>query len=618
MRDKYNRWQKFLEEQTVRIDSSEELGEINRQLLEELKACDRMENAEEEIYERFYKEVEFGTGGLRGILGAGTNRLNLYTVAKATQGIANYIKAGEYLVDSPLNKKKSGKNPAVAIAYDSRIYSAVFAKIAAEVLMANDINVYLYEELMPTPALSFAVRHFDCAMGIMITASHNPAKYNGYKVYDNSGCQVTLAAAEKLFTYIDQLDIFEDIKAAGGRGILKGLGEETVEAYLDAVQSERALQSEVDQKALQALSVVYTPLNGAGNKPVRQMLDRLGVGKVAVVREQELPDGRFPTCPYPNPEKKEALALGLALCTELAMEAEAAGRGEDAPDLLLATDPDCDRIGLAARRPVDGKLASYQLLTGNEVGVLLLDFLIDTKVKSGKKKNPIFVTTIVSTRMAGVLATCRGVQQHLTLTGFKFIGEQIGLLENQGREQEFLFGFEESYGYLSGAYVRDKDAVNGAMLICEMAAYYKARGVTLIERLEELYQEYGYFRDQLIDFTFEGVKGMETMANLMETFRSRLPESFIGQTVVEVADYQKQQRTVLGGATGSPMTTDTGLPASDVIQVLLSKGCSFTVRPSGTEPKLKIYLSAKGTTAQESEEIIEALGKELTDIVHSR
>lgn len=620
MKTKYNIWHKFLIDQISLDNSDQEIKRINRQLLEELNNCANTHNSEEEIYERFYKDVDFGTGGLRGILGVGINRMNIYTIAKATQGIAHYIHAGEYITDSPLKRKMLQTKPSVAIAYDSRINSQVFAKITAEVLTANDIDVYLYEELMPTPALSFAVRHFDCAMGIMITASHNPAKYNGYKVYDNSGCQVTLTAAEKIYGFIEKLDIFEDVKYTGGNGILRLLGEDTVTAYLDAVQAESALTTKNEKEMLKKLSVVYTPLNGAGNKPVRNILERLGITKVNIVKEQEMPDGNFPTCPYPNPEKREALELGLSVCYDLACEAVAAGNIDDIPDLLLATDPDCDRIGIAVCES-KGNQPAYQLLSGNEVGILLLDFMILTKVKTGQKKNPCAVTTIVSTKMAKAIAKKYGINLILTLTGFKFIGEQIGFLENEHREEEYLFGFEESYGYLSGTYVRDKDAVNGAMLICEMAAYYKAKGMTLVDRLEELYQEYGYFKNKLIDFTFEGSKGMELMKQLMLDFRENLPDEFIGKAVLEVADYQKQERRLLTG-TGccgmSEAIVPIKLPKSEVLEVILEGGSSFTVRPSGTEPKLKIYVSAKGKTVEESDDLINRLIKQLTDKVNCK
>ncbi|MFV0516181.1 MAG: phospho-sugar mutase [Aminipila sp.] len=600
MKQRFEAWSLFLNKELkkeVKGENHEIVKKINQQLIDELHECMNAKNADEEIYERFYKDVEFGTGGLRGILGVGTNRMNIYTVSKATQGIAEYINAGQYLIDSPLKNWAVQKRPSVAIAYDSRINSRVFAKTAAEVLLANDIDVYLFDELMPTPALSYAVRHFNCAMGIMITASHNPAKYNGYKVYDNSGCQVTLEAAQKIFSYIQNLDIFNDIKNTGGQGSLNIINKGDVDSYINAVFSEST------GVLANNLTVVYTPLNGAGNKCVRAILDKIGVRKINIVEEQELPDGNFPTCPYPNPEKREALQLGLQKCDKLAKEAIAKGSKEDIPDLLLATDPDCDRIGIAvysAEEYGGDDKSNYMLLTGNEVGVLLLDFMIKTKVKTDIKRNPCIITTIVSTKMAEAMALKHDIRFIATLTGFKFIGEQIGFLENEGREHEFLFGFEESYGYLSGSYVRDKDAVNGAMLICEMASYYKEKGMTLIERLHQLYEEFGYFKEKLLDFTFEGVKGMQIMSDLMKSFRDSLPDSICGKKIIQINDYEKGIRN---------------LPKSDVVEIILEGGSSFIVRPSGTEPKIKIYLSAKGNTAKDADDIIEKLEEELKTFI---
>lgn len=598
MKEKFEAWKAFLSEIMEDKNESNELGklkEINERLLEELK---ELEKDEDEIYEHFYKDIEFGTGGLRGILGAGTNRMNIYTVAKATQGLAEYICAGEYLKDSPLKiKRASSEKPSVAISYDSRNYSKEFAQVTAQVLNANNIDVHIYKELMPTPALSFAVRHFNCAMGVMITASHNPAKYNGYKVYDNTGCQITLEAAEKVYKYIENVDIFRDVKYSGGNGKTAFIEEMDLESYLDAVQNE---SSNIDKTVMEALRVVYTPLNGAGNKCVRKILERIGVENVTVVKEQELPDGNFPTCTYPNPEKKEALSLGLELCRRLAEQAEKEGKPENIPDLLIATDPDCDRIGTAVRKTYGDK-AEYVLLTGNDIGVLLLDFLIERKVKTGQKKNPRAFTTIVSTKMTDAVAEKHGVKLMRTLTGFKFIGEQIAFLENDGKEEDYLFGFEESYGYLSGTHVRDKDAVNAAMLICEMAASCRQQGITPAEKLESLYKEYGYFKDRLIDFAFEGSKGMETMELIMSEFRKDMPEAFAGKDVTEITDYKKQEKT--------------GLPKSNVISVTLEDGTSFTVRPSGTEPKLKVYMSAAGKTEKEAIGCIETVQKELESLV---
>lgn len=554
-----------------------EYPEMDKDLKEELSS---IINDSDQIYDRFYKELEFGTGGLRGILGAGTNRMNVYTVGKATQGIADYI-----------NKHYGDKHPAMAIAYDSRINSDVFAEEAARVLIGNNIHVYLYPELMPTPALSFAVRHYKCCGGIMITASHNPAKYNGYKVYDEDGCQLTLEAAEEVYQFIQNIDAFSQVR----RGIekLEVIGNEVVEAFLEEVKKESA-----EVEGTDSLSVVYTPLNGTGNKPVRKILEMIGVRDVKIVEEQELPDGNFPTCTYPNPEKKEALKLGLELCENLQRQ----GQG---PDLLLATDPDCDRVGIAVKTDQ----GTFELITGNEIGALLLDFICQRRLvaskgeSSGKKmpENPVAVKTIVSSKMADDIAKAYGVEMINVLTGFKFIGEQIKNLEKKNQEERYIFGFEESYGYLSGSYVRDKDAVNGSMLICEMTAYYKSIGITLLDRLQELYQTYGYYRNDLLDFGFEGAAGMEKMAAIMKSFRCNAPKEIIGTSVVESRDYEEG---ILG------------LPGADVLEYILEDGSSFMVRPSGTEPKLKIYLSAKGRSSAHSEEIINQLRLELTEKIN--
>jgi len=530
------------------------------------------ETALNEIYERFYKELEFGTGGLRGILGAGTNRMNVHTVARATQGLANYVNR-RYAVKKTLFKK--GKRASVAISYDSRNMSPEFAKIAARVLIANDIDVYLYRELMPTPALSFAVRYYHCAAGIMVTASHNPAKYNGYKVYNEEGCQINIEQADEVLAEIQKLDSFRDVKMASDDREVTYIPQETIDAYMAAVKAQST-----GFNGCKNLEVVYTPLNGAGNKPVRRILEEIGVGKVTVVKEQELPDGNFPTCPYPNPEKKEALKLGLELCETL-----------KTPDLLLATDPDCDRVGIAVKHR-----GEFVLLTGNEVGILLLDFLCQVKKLP---QRPIAIKTIVSSKMMEAVAEHYGVEVRSVLTGFKFIGEQIGLLEKNGEEERYIFGFEESYGYLSGPYVRDKDAVNGSMLICEMTAFYKSAGSTLVDRLNEMYRQYGYYRNDLMDFAFEGAAGMDKMASIMEGLRNDPPRSVIGKAVATKVDYEKD---------------DTGLPKSNVLEFNLEDGSRFIVRPSGMEPKLKIYLSARGATAMDSARIIASMKEELAQL----
>ncbi len=537
---------------------------------------EKIRSDETEIYDRYYRELEFGTGGLRGVLGAGTNRINIYTVRKATQGFAEYIKS----------ITKVDCKASVAIAYDSRNMSVEFAESAAEVLVANGIKAYIYPELMPTPALSFAVRHYGCQAGIMITASHNPAKYNGYKAYDADGCQLTIEAAEDVLSRINKTDIFDDVKYmnfedALGNGI-EYIAQETIDAYLAAVKSESITDKEINKK----LNVVYTPLNGAGNKSVRKILEMIGVENVSIVKEQELPDGDFPTCSYPNPEKPEALALGVKLCKGMA----AAG---NQPDMLLATDPDCDRVGTAIAHKDD-----YLLLTGNEIGVLLLDFICQNRIKRGTMpKDPIAVKTIVSTTMTDAVANEYGVEVINVLTGFKFIGEQIKILEEKKQEDRYIFGFEESYGYLSKGYVRDKDAVNASMLICEMAAHYKSIGKTLVDALNDLYEKHGFYKNHLLDFYFEGAEGMKKMGQIMKDFRTSPPEQAAGRKITKSIDYMNADKT--------------GLPAADVLEFILEDGSSFIVRPSGTEPKIKVYISAKGTTLAESEEIIAMLSKEL-------
>ena len=639
MNNKCKAWEDFLQERIQENQCDATILDINKKLLQELE---QIKDDEEQLYEHFYKEIEFGTAGLRGILGVGTNRMNIYTVAKATQGLAEYVLSGAYAEDTPsqLEQYRQVKaRPSVAIAYDSRIYSKVFAEITAKVLLESGVDAYLYQELMPVPALSFAVRHFGCDMGVMITASHNPAKYNGYKVYDNTGCQITPEAAKKIYKYIEPVDAFEVLTRCEGidlerlskgnedceasndsaeakakLGKLTYISEADVEAYLDVVQEE---STKVDPEALKKLQVVYTPLNGAGNKCVRRILKRIGVENVTIVKEQEMPDGNFPTCTSPNPEKREAMALGLELCRKLEAEAIANGKPEEAPDLLIATDPDCDRIGAAVKKSFG---AEYVMLTGNDMGVLLLDYLIEKRVLTGQKQKPKAYTSIVSTKMIDEICKKGGVQLVRTLTGFKFIGEHIALLENVGAQDEYLFGFEESYGYLSGTKVRDKDGVNAAMLVCEMAAHYKAKGVTLAEKLTSLYHEHGFYKDVVSEFVFEGAKGMETMSKIMAELRSNTPEELAGQFVTEYADYQAQDRTIYTG-TGccgmSEFVRSTGLPKSNVVEFVLEDGSRVQVRPSGTEPKLKVYISAKGSTEAEAYERIEALRTELTAIVES-
>ena len=537
-----------------------------------------IKNDDEAISDRFYRDLEFGTGGLRGVIGAGTNRMNIYTVRRATQGFADYLNQ-EY------------DNPAVAVSYDSRIKSDVFSKAAAEVLAANGIKVHIYTELMPTPCLSFAVRALKCQGGIMVTASHNPAKYNGYKVYGDDGCQITLRSAEIILDKINSLDIFNDVKSADfdeevKKGNIQYIGNDVIEAYYEKVLAEAI---NPDLCASSGLKVVYTPLNGTGNKPVREILKRIGITDVTIVKEQENPDGNFTTCPYPNPEIREALEVGLRYCNEVK------------PDLLLATDPDCDRVGIAVP---DGD--GYALFSGNEVGAMLLEYIADQSIKKGiMPENPIAVKTIVTTDIVNSIGKEYGVEIIDVLTGFKFIGEQIGFLEEKGEENRYIFGFEESYGYLSGAYVRDKDAVNASMLICEMAAYYRTQGISLLEARENMYKKYGMFYQTLYSFTFEGESGMNKMDEIMTTLRNNPLTAIAGIPVVKFDDYKAStSKDIASGA-----VTELTLPKSNVLAFFLEGGSKVIVRPSGTEPKIKTYLTAKQPTRAEAE----ALEKKLHD-----
>ena len=521
------------------------------------------------IRDRFYRNLEFGTGGLRGVIGAGTNRMNIYTVRHATQGLANYV-----------NEEYS--NPSVAIAYDSRIKSDIFAKNAASVLAANGIKVYIYNELMPTPMLSYAVRALKCQAGIVVTASHNPAKYNGYKVYGDDGCQITLKGAAAVLEKINELDVFNDIKISSfddglANGSISYIGEDIINSYFDSVLTQGI---NIDLCAESGLKVVYTPLNGTGNKPVRTILSKIGIKDVTVVEEQEMPDGNFTTCPYPNPEIREALELGLKKCEEVK------------PDLLLATDPDCDRVGIAV--PSDN---GYVLFSGNEVGAMLLEYICSERTKKGTMpKNPIAVKTIVTTDIVNEIGKAYNVEIIDVLTGFKFIGEQIGLLEKKGEEERYIFGFEESYGYLSGGYVRDKDAVNASMLICEMAAYYRTQGITLLQARENLYKKYGVYYHSLHSFTFEGESGMIKMNNIMNTLRNDHLAEIAGLKVVRIDDYKLSiSKDVITG-----VSSDITLPKSDVLAFFLEGGAKVIVRPSGTEPKIKTYYTAKAPTYKEA------------------
>lgn len=529
-----------------------------------------IENDAEAIQDRFYRDLAFGTGGLRGVIGAGTNRMNIYTVRKATQGLANYV-------------KEAFSEPSVAISYDSRIKSTDFAKAAAEVLAANGVKVHIYTELKPTPMLSFAVRALHCSAGIMVTASHNPAKYNGYKAYGSDGCQMTIDAADAVLAKINALDIFNDVKhmpfdEALAAGMISYIGDDVIEDYFRNVLAQGI---NTDLCAKSGLKIVYTPLNGTGNKPVRTILNRIGIQEVTVVKEQENPDGNFTTCPYPNPEIREALQLGLQYCDQVK------------PDLLLATDPDADRVGIAVP---DGK-GGYALFSGNEVGALLLEYICEQRIQKGTMpKHPVAVKTIVTTDIVEAICKAYGVELIEVLTGFKFIGEQIGFLEEKGEEGRYIFGFEESYGYLAGSYVRDKDAVVASMLICEMAAYYRTKGISMMQARENLYQKYGVYVHAQHSFTFEGESGMIRMQNIMEHLRTHRPEQIDNLKVIQFADYEKQVSIDLTTGTETAIT----LPQSNVLSFTLEQGAKVIIRPSGTEPKIKAYYTTTAATEAEA------------------
>ncbi|SEA91078.1 phosphoglucomutase [Pseudobutyrivibrio sp. ACV-2] len=514
----------------------------------ELKA---IEGDEAKIEDAFYRNLAFGTGGLRGVIGAGTNRMNIYTVAKASQGLANYV-CGNFAEDARR----------IAVSYDSRIKADLFAKTAASVFAANGIKVFIYPELMPTPCLSYAVRALECAAGIMVTASHNPSKYNGYKVYGPDGCQITTEAAAEILAEIEKVDAFEDVKKVDFEAALENGAVEYIKenVYTDFTNEVLGQSLVGDEEIDKNVAIVYSPLNGTGLKPVTRALKEAGYTNITLVEEQKNPDGNFPTCPYPNPEIKEAMALGV----EYAKKNNA--------DLLLATDPDCDRVGIAVKN-AEGE---YVLLSGNQTGCLLLDYVCSMRVKNGTMPaDAEVVKTIVTTDLGEQIATNYGVKTINVLTGFKFIGEEIGRLEKQGKDASYIFGFEESYGYLSGSYVRDKDAVDGAFLICEMFAYYKTRGISLLDKLDELYAKYGYCLNTLHSYEFEGSAGLEKMQGIMAAMRNEMPE-IGGIKVVKVNDYLKGID---------------GLPKSDVIKFYLEGNGSVVVRPSGTEPKMKVYVS---------------------------
>lgn len=532
-------------------------------VLEELKKMD-----ETAIEDAFYQNLEFGTGGMRGTMGAGTNRLNVYMVAKASQGLANYL----------------GSGASVVIAYDSRINSERFAKTTASVLAANGITVCIWPDISPVPTVSYGVRALHASAGVMITASHNPASDNGYKVYGSDGCQITTETAKSILNKINAMDIFEDVRYFDyDKGLQSGriqhITPEVLDAFLEDVKNQSVLFGDEIQKDV---AIVYSPLNGTGLIPVTRVLSETGFTNITVVEEQRNPDGTFPTCPYPNPEIREAMELGLEYCRKTGA------------DLLLATDPDCDRVGIAVRAGSD-----YQLLTGNEVGLLLLDYICSQRVKHGRMPDhPVFVKTIVTMDMAEKIAAHYGVETINVLTGFKFIGEVIGRLEASGREKDFIFGFEESYGYLSGSYVRDKDGVGASFLICEMFAFYKTRGICLIDKLNELYKTYGYCLNTLHSYKFPGSTGMAKMKEIMSSLRNEANQGTMtigGMEVERTEDY-------LPGLNG--------LPKSNVLKFFTRKG-SIVIRPSGTEPKLKIYISVMAEDRAEASKIEDEVRREM-------
>lgn len=536
--DEYRKWDKLA---VADSDLSVELNSMN----------------EEQIEDAFYRDLEFGTGGLRGTIGAGTNRMNVYTVARASQGLSNY-----------LNKKYD--NPSVAIGYDSRIKSDLFAKVASTVFMLNGIQVNIWPQLSPVPTVSFATRYLHTSAGIMITASHNPSKYNGYKVYGDDGCQITTETAAEIFKEIEAIDYFDvkmgDFNADLEAGKVKYISDEVLTAFIEEVKKQSVVTEDINRD----MAIVYTPLNGTGRVPMTRALKETGFTNITLVKEQEMPDGNFPTCPFPNPEYREAMQLGLDTCKKVGA------------DILLATDPDADRCGVGVKT----KDGDYRLLTGNEIGLLLFDFICSQRIKHGTMpKNPVMVKTIVTSDMGNQIADHYGIKTIDVLTGFKFIGEQIGLLEKAGRLDDYIFGFEESYGTLSSTYVRDKDAIGGAFMVCEMFAYYKTQGISLLEKLEDLYKQYGYRLNTLHSYVFEGSAGFEKMQEIMKQFHQGIDE-FGGRKVVKTLDYSQGLD---------------GLPKSDVLKYLLEGESSVVVRPSGTEPKLKAYVSIVSDTMEESE-----------------
>ena len=534
-------------------------------LVKELK---EMAGNDELISDAFYTELEFGTAGLRGVIGAGTNRMNIYTVGQASQGLADYVNS-------------ITKNGSIAISYDSRIKSDMFAKASAEIFAANGLKVYMYSELMPTPMLSFAVRRLKCDAGVMVTASHNPAKYNGYKAYGADGTQLGPEAADYVLSIMKNVDAFTGVKTtdfdlAVKEGKIEYIGEDIINEYLEAVKAQQ-IEKGLD---MSNLNLIYSPLNGTGNKPVREILKRVGLTNITVVPEQELPDGNFPTAPYPNPEIRQSFECALKLAETIPA------------DLLLATDPDCDRVGIAVRQN-----GEYQLITGNDVGALLLYYILSRKTASGTlPKNPIAVKTIVTSEICQKICDDFGCQLINVPTGFKFIGEQISILEATNEQNRFVLGYEESYGYLAGDHCRDKDAVVASMLICEMAAYYKHEGKTLIDVLNAIYDKYGYFYCSQTSFTCEGQSGMARIKGIMDDLRTNPPKAIGGSKVIKINDYKTSISYNLENGEETKIT----LPSSNVLSYFMEDGCSLIVRPSGTEPKIKLYIGAVESTHEKS------------------
>ncbi|MGV3074415.1 phospho-sugar mutase [Clostridium baratii] len=569
--EKYNHW---LESDIINEETKNELRNIKD---------------DKEIEDRFYKDLEFGTGGLRGVIGAGTNRMNIYTVSKATQGFANYL-------------NEAFENPSVAIAYDSRNMSKEFAKATALTLAANNIKVYLYEGLRPTPVLSFTVRHLNCTGGVVITASHNPKEYNGYKVYDEFGGQVTDLKAKKIIDFVNNINDFAEIKniteeEAIEKGLLNYIGEDVDKAYIEKVKGLTIREDLVKNNA-KDLKIIYTPIHGSGNIPVRRVLNELGYENLTVVKEQELPNGNFPTAPYPNPEDPKVFEIALNMAKE------------ENPDIIFGTDPDCDRIGVVVKDS-DGE---YKVLTGNQTGLLLTDYILCSLKETGKlPENGVVIKTIVTTEGAREIANHYGVEIMDVLTGFKYIGEKIREFK-ESNEKTYLFGFEESYGYLAGDFVRDKDAVIAGMLISEMTLYYKKKGLSLAEGLNALYEKFGFFKEELVSIELKGKEGQEKIASCIDSLRNAAITEIGNVKVRTKLDYKLSTEENLIENT----KTNIELPKSNVLKFILENGSSFVVRPSGTEPKMKVYLAVKGSSLDGAINDMKVFKENVMELIESK